>query len=175
MNCAELMPFRLPLLAVLRERIANQGLEAPEFLTEVGNVALLNQTLLGIVASRSCPGEIFLRIFDHVPEWIEAGKVIVSGFHSPLEQQVLRSALRRGGRVIKVLARGMAYFKPTREEREAMLAENMLIITTFPPTARRTCRAAALKRNQFVLVLSEERCIPWIDPESPLREIADRV
>ena len=32
------------------------------------------------------------------------GSVIVSGFHSPLEQQVLRSAFRRSGRAVKVLA-----------------------------------------------------------------------
>ena len=107
-----------------------------------------------------------------VPEWIEAGKVIVSGFHSPLEQQVLRSAMRRGGRVVKVLARGMESCKPKREEREPMLTGNMLTVTTFPPTARRTCRAAALKRNQLVLALSEERCVPWVEPESPLREMA---
>ena len=40
-----------------------------------------------------------------MPEWVKAGRVIVSGFHSPLEQQVLHSVLRRTGRVVKVLAR----------------------------------------------------------------------
>lgn len=33
------------------------------------------------------------------------GRAIVSGFHSPLAQQVLRSVLRRSGRAVKMLAR----------------------------------------------------------------------
>ena len=169
---SEMNAIPVPLPVTLRERLATQGLEAPEFLAGVGNSALLNQTLLGVVASRSCPGEVFLQVLDRVPEWIGAGKVIVGGFHSPLEQQILRSALRRCGRVVKVLARGMAYFKPKREEREAMLAGNMLTVTAFAPTMRRTCRAAALSRNRFVLAITEERCVPWVDPEGPLGEMA---
>ena len=47
---------------------------------------------------------------------------IASGFHSPLEQQGLRSMLRRKGRVVKVLARGMCDYQPTAEEREPLAA-----------------------------------------------------
>ena len=73
----------------------------------IGETALLSEPLLGLIASRECPGHVLLETLDRVPEWVEAGRVIISGFHSPLEQQVLRSAFRRKGRVIKVLARGI--------------------------------------------------------------------
>ena len=81
----------------------------PELATRIvgaGETALLDEPLLGLVASRECPGHVLLETLDRVPEWVKAGRVIVSGFHSPLEQQVLRSLLRRKGRAVKVLARG---------------------------------------------------------------------
>lgn len=176
MKNEQLEPAPIPIPDILCKRLLSCGMEVPEFFAGVGNVALLNQPLLGIIASRSCPGDIFLQIIERVPEWIKAGKVLVSGFHSPLEQQVLQSALRRRGRIVKVLARGIAHrLKPKREECEAILAGNMLTVTIYPPTVQRTLRAAALERNRFVLALAEERCIPWVDPEGPLGEMAGKV
>lgn len=78
-----------------------------------GETALLDELLLGLIASRECPGHVLLETLALVPEWVKAGRVIVSGFYSPLEQQVLRSVLRRKGRVIKVLARGITDYRPT--------------------------------------------------------------
>jgi predicted Rossmann fold nucleotide-binding protein DprA/Smf involved in DNA uptake len=94
--------------------------------------------------------------------------VIVSGFHSPLEQQVQRSVLRRKGRVIKVLARGMTEYRPTAEERESLADGRMLVITACPPEVRRTTRETALARNRLVLALASEIIVPHVADDSPL-------
>jgi predicted Rossmann fold nucleotide-binding protein DprA/Smf involved in DNA uptake len=164
--------FSIPLPSVLRERVTNLGLVPPETLTCVGNVELLNGPLLCVIASRSCPGNILLQTVEQVPEWVKAGKVIISGFHSPLEQQVLRSTLRRNGRAVKVLARGISVFRVAPEEKEAVLAGNMLVVTALPSTVKRTTRETALERNRLALALAEERCIPWVDEGSPLKELS---
>ncbi|HQA27098.1 MAG TPA: hypothetical protein PK893_13235, partial [Candidatus Competibacteraceae bacterium] len=96
---------------------------------------------------------------------------IVSGFHSPLEQQVLRSVLRRKGRVVKVLARGMTEYRPRPEEREPLAAGQMLVITACGPEVRRTTRATALARNKLVLALSADMIIPHVAEGSPLAQI----
>ncbi len=55
-----------------------------------------------LIGSRECPGQVLLETLEHVPEWVKAGRVIVSGFHSPLEQQPvvfqsqLEAAMDRG-------------------------------------------------------------------------------
>lgn len=134
----------------------------------VGNVTLLEQPLLGLLSSRECPGHVLLETIDRVPEWVKGGRVIVSGFHSPLEQQVLRSVLRRQGRVVKVLARGMADYHPTAEEHEPLAAGRMLVITDCPPEARRTTRETALRRNRLVLALASEIVVPFVSDGSPL-------
>lgn len=137
-------------------------------LVGVGEKALLSEPLLGLIASRECPGHVLLETLDLVPEWTKTRRIIVSGFHSPLEQQVLRSVLRRKGRVVKVLARGMTDYRPTAEERGPMAAGNMLVITPHPPEVRRTTRETALARNRLVLALSNEIVVPYISDDSPL-------
>jgi predicted Rossmann fold nucleotide-binding protein DprA/Smf involved in DNA uptake len=174
---AELFSILLP--EKLVQNAARLGAKIPESLYGIGNAALLSESLLCVIASRSCPGNILVQTVERVPEWINTGKVIASGFHSPLEQQVLRSALRRNGRVVKVIARGISNRSNLRlapEETEAVASGNMLIITAFPPSAHRTTRETALERNRFVIALADEVCIPWAEERSELgkmREISN--
>jgi predicted Rossmann fold nucleotide-binding protein DprA/Smf involved in DNA uptake len=106
----------------------------------IGNAALFQEPLLGILASRGCPGTILIDTLELIPGWVLEGRVVLSGFHSPLEQQVLRSTLRRRGRVVKVLARGMRLYHPAEEEREALTDGAMWVITAFTPDIQRTSR-----------------------------------
>jgi len=106
---------------------------------------------------------------------VKAGRVIISGFHSPLEQQVLRSLLRRNGRVVKVLARGLggksAEYRPLPEEHAPLAAGRMLVITACPPEVRRTTRETALARNRLVLALATEATAPFIAEGSSLAHL----
>lgn len=142
--------------------------EAATCIVGAGETALLAEPLLGLIASRECPGHVLLETLDRVPQWVKAGRVIVSGFHSPLEQQVLRSVLRRKGRVVKLLARGMLDYRPAAEEHEPMSAGRMLVITACPPEVRRTTRETALARNRLVLALASEIVTPYVAGGSPL-------
>ena len=76
------------------------GPEIAARIAGAGETALLAEPLLGLISSRECPGHILLETLDRVTGWVKDGRVILSGFHSPLEQQVLRSVLRRKGRVV---------------------------------------------------------------------------
>jgi predicted Rossmann fold nucleotide-binding protein DprA/Smf involved in DNA uptake len=134
----------------------------------VGNLALLDEPLLGLLASRECPGRVLLETLDRVPEWVKAGRVILSGFHSPLEQQVLRSALRRHGRVVKVLARSLTDYRPLTEEREPLTTGRMLVLSACPPEVRRTTRDSAIARNRLVIALATDIVVPHVAAGSPL-------
>lgn len=167
-----MIPAPVILAATLRDRL---GTASPKQLSGVGNAALLNEPLLGLIASRECPGHVLLETMERVPEWVMAGRVIVSGFHSPLEQQVLRSVLRRNGRALKVLARGMTEYRPTPEEREPLTCGRMLVISSFAFTVTRTTRSSSLARNSLVLALATQMYIPFVAADSPLASlIAER-
>jgi predicted Rossmann fold nucleotide-binding protein DprA/Smf involved in DNA uptake len=167
------MPMPIPLPAALRERLTALGIDAPAPFTCIGDATLLQEPLFAFIASRSCPGSALLQLVELVPQWVKAGKVIVSGFHAPIEQQAMSSTIRRKGRVVKVLARGMSAYKPSFEEREALEGKNMLILTALPPTIKRATRATALERNKLVLALANEHYIPWLSPDSPLWEMVN--
>lgn len=149
----------------------------------VGEVSLLGAPLLGMIGSRECPGQVLLETLEHVPKWVKAGRVIVSGFHSPLEQQVLRSVLRRKGRVVKVLARGLdperSVLRLTPEEGLALRESKLLVISPFGSDVTRTTRVTSLQRNQFVLALSDKTVVPHVSSGSPmeglLRDFKDRI
>ena len=166
-------PITLPVLCARRV--------GPEFAARIvgaGGTALLDEPLLGLITSRECPGHVLLETLDRVPQWVKAGRVIVSGFHSPLEQQVLRSVLRRNGRAVKVLARGFggqcADYRPAPIEREPLTSGRMLVISAFAPIVTRTTRATALARNRLVAALATELFVPYIGDKSPLAEIVQR-
>lgn len=147
------------------------GAELAARIVGAGETALLSEPLLALIASRECPGHILLETLDRVPEWVQAGRVIVSGFHSPLEQQVLRSVLRRRGRAVKVLARGVTDYRPQPEEREPLAVGRMLVLSAFAPEVRRTTRETALARNRLVLALSADQFIPYVAEGSPLSRL----
>ena len=111
---------------------------------------------------------------DWALQQARAKNVVISGFHSPLEQQVLRSVLRRKGHVVKVLARGMTDYRPQPEEREPLAVGRMLVITACPPEVRRTTRETALARNELVLALAAEIVAPYVADESPLSALLEK-
>lgn len=160
-------PITLPALCAQRV-----GPEVAARIVGAGETALLDEPLLGLIASRECPGHVLLETLDRVPQWVKAGRVIVSGFHSPLEQQVLRSLLRRKGRAVKVLARGFGdkggNYRPTPEEREPLASGRLLVISSFAPSVTRTTRATSLARNRLVLALATEIVAPQVAAGSPL-------
>lgn len=160
-------PITLPALCAQRV-----GPEVAARIVGAGETALLDEPMLGLIASRECPGHVLLETLERVLEWVKAGRVIVSGFHSPLEQQVLRSLLRRKGRAVKVLARGFggqsSDYRPTPEEREPLTSGRLLVISAFAPSVTRLTRATALTRNRLVLALAAEIVAPHVAAGSPL-------
>jgi predicted Rossmann fold nucleotide-binding protein DprA/Smf involved in DNA uptake len=166
-------PVPLRLLPHLAKRL-EPGQAA--HLMGIGNGALLAEPLLGFIASRACPAHVLIETLDRVPQWIAAGRIVVSGFHSPLEQQVLKSLLRREGRAVRVLARGFGDegdYRLAACEREALEAGRMLILTTCPPAVTRITRAMALARNALVLAFASEIHAPHITESSPLAELLE--
>lgn len=156
------------LLPSIVNGLGSENCSAP--LMSLGNSELLNCWLIAVLASRQCPGSVLVETVHRVPEWVSAGKVVVSGFHSPLEQQVLRAVARRRGRLVKVLARCFADsgYRADSMEKEALADGRMAIISACDARTARTTRRSAIDRNRLVLALSSEIVVPHVAPGSPL-------
>lgn len=158
----------LPVPDLARSRLSEP---MPVTLAFLGPVEWLHGPLLGLLCSRQCPGDAFLATLDRVSEWAKAGRIVISGFHSPLEQQIFHSLLRRSGRAVKVLARAIEGYRLPLLERAVLDAGRLLLVSPFPPEVRRITRRTALDRNRLVIALAAELVVPHVREHSPLAEL----
>ena len=143
----------------------------PNFL---GNRALWTRPKLAFFCSAKCPGEILL----HVLKWVSilAGRndvVLASGFHTPVEREVLRLALRQCTPVVVSPARGLPKMFPY-EWRAPLDEGRLLIATPFPASATRITAVRAEERNRWLAEHSDQILVAWATPggrlEASLRD-----
>jgi predicted Rossmann fold nucleotide-binding protein DprA/Smf involved in DNA uptake len=169
-------------------RLISQSLDLPERLnqvlkktsaervTAIGNIDILNNRLLALFCSNRCPGKVILRTQGMANRWRNEGVTVVSGFHSPLEREVLR-ILGRGSRPIVVCpARSIEAMRIRPEYRQPLAEGRLLFLSPFEQTVRRITVESSVARNRFVASLADEIFIAYAAPgsktEALCRELA---
>lgn len=91
---------------------------------------------------------------DWALEQARARMVVISGFHSPLEQSVLNLLLQARGPVVAVLSRPVigARLKP---EWKAAVAEGRMVVVSASTETQRLNSERAVLRNDLVAQLAE--------------------
>jgi predicted Rossmann fold nucleotide-binding protein DprA/Smf involved in DNA uptake len=146
--------------ARLRERL---GEAAPAQLTALGNLDLLALPKTGLFCSARCPGNVILSTYDQAAKWRDAGRCLISGFHSPVEQECLRILLRGTSPIIVCPARNL----PTRipaDWQTPLTKGRLLILSGFTAAEKRVTTELATRRNALVAALADEVCFAHITP-----------
>jgi predicted Rossmann fold nucleotide-binding protein DprA/Smf involved in DNA uptake len=156
--------------ARLRQRL---GTDAQAELTALGNLDLLSLAMTALFCSARCPGNAILRAYDQAAQWRDAGRCVVSGFHSPVEKECLRILLRGEPPIIICPARGLP--KRIPPEWKTPLADGrLLLLSIFPPTERRITADLAARRNELVAALADQVFVAYAAPggrlETSLRQ-----
>jgi len=144
----------------LRERL---GDAAPAELTTLGNLDLLALPNTGLFCSARCPGNVILSAYDQAARWRDAGRCIISGFHSPVEQECLRILLRGTQPIILCPPRAMPR-RISPEWRTPLAEGRMLILSGFAAAEKRITAELATRRNSLVAALADEVCFAHINP-----------
>lgn len=93
---------------------------------------------------------------------------MISGFHTPVEKDVLAILARRGARILWVPARDLPKRIPDTL-RPAFDEGRAVILTPFEPgKPSRPTRESCSIRNRFVLAWTTERYIPHVEKGSSL-------
>ena len=137
---------------------------APEEIDTLGNLAALAAPRTAFFCSAKCPGDILLRAYDAATRWRDEGRVIVSGFHSPVERDCLRILLRGGQPIIICPARTLDGFRIPEEWQPAFDEGRLLVLSPFPASVRRTTARLAALRNEFVAALADEAVFAYTTP-----------
>ncbi len=155
----------------LRERL---GANAPGQLSALGNLDLLVQPKTALFCSARCPGHAILRAYDQAAKWRDAGRCVISGFHSPVEKECLRILLRGDAPVILCPARGMLKRLPAQWA-IATAGGRMLILSCFTLEESRPTTELATRRNELVAALADEAHIIHATPGGHIATLSGQI
>jgi predicted Rossmann fold nucleotide-binding protein DprA/Smf involved in DNA uptake len=133
---------------------ARLGGAAPAVLYGCGNVQLLETGGLAILGSRKVDESLIAYTEAIGRLTAEARQTVVSGGARGVDQASVRGALQRGGRAIGILADSLEKAAMQRENREALLAQRLVLISPYDPNAGFNV-GHAMQRNKLIYALSD--------------------
>ena len=120
-------------------------------------------------ASRQCPGIAIRAAMDWALQQASAKHTVVSGFHSPLEQSVLKVLMAAGSPAVAVLARPVQGAKLPQEWTEP-LAKGQMAVVSGVATAGRLTQQLAVERNALAAQLAQKIVVAHASPDGSLAE-----
>jgi predicted Rossmann fold nucleotide-binding protein DprA/Smf involved in DNA uptake len=120
-----------------------------------GELPLLKSRLLGVVSARRIEPDLALKTAELLEQLTSIGLTFIGGWHSPLEEEVLRILLRARARVVFCVAKSLERFVPAEDISSIVSEGRGLLLTHCSPRARRISRDASLRRNEVVLHLAK--------------------
>ena len=137
-----------------------QVVEAERSCDAIGNRELLQSAKTGLLCSRKCPASIILDACDRFQEWAgQADLTVVSAFHSPVEQECLRTLLKGAASIVVCPAREIRHMRIPPGWKPALAAGRMLILSPF--SQKRAHAAVIDQRNAFVAEIADTLYIPY--------------
>ncbi len=138
--------------------------DAPQSITVIGSFAPLFGQMTAFLCSKETPGETILKAFDKAAAWRDAGLCVISGFHSPLEQQCLEILLRGKQPIVMALARALGALRLPAPQRKALDEGRLTIVSPFPASERRATADLARQRNRLVAALADAVVFAFVSP-----------
>ncbi len=129
-----------------------------------GNRELLNEQLHGILCSKACPGEKIIEAIDLAQQWRVENRAVISGFHTPVEKECLRIFLRGPQPIVICPARGLDPFQLPSEWVTKFNRGELLIVSPFGPSIRRSTKETAEQRTRVVFCLAKSKTIIYAQP-----------
>lgn len=140
----------------------------------LGEVALMKRQLVGLLAAGKIAPLSVLPTLDWAAEVAQQDDLaVVSGFHSPMEREVLNFLLRGRCGIVCVLARRL-YKQVPAVYAQAYAAGRVLFVSNCAPTAIMASRHACRQRNAYVASLVGELVLSGVRESSSLAALAQQ-
>ena len=144
-------------------------------LSILGNVALLDQALIGLLCSRRVPPPLE----EHALAWARSARdlrfAVVGGFLSPVERGCLEVLLEGTQPVVVCLARGLAATRIPVRWRTPLDRGRLLLVSPFADDVVELSAATAEARNRVVASLARELVVPHASPGGHLIRLVREV
>ena len=139
----------------------------------VGDAAILDRPKVALFCSVKCPGKLILDTYDLAKRFRDEGVTVISGFHSPMEQECLRILLRSPHPAVWCLARGLYRQIPSKpvDCRPAVTDGRLVLVTPFPDTVRHITAKTATTRNRLVVEMASAIVVAHAAPGSKMESL----
>ena len=107
-------------------------------------------------------------------KWRDAGRCVISGFHSPVEKECLQLLLRGSQPIIICPARSLPQ-RPATEWQKPLANGRLLILSCFNDSERRVTADLAARRKEFVAALADEVWFAHITPGGHMAELSEKL
>jgi len=153
--------------------VKEEFVPAPQ-LVMLGTWPLTGVSSVALLSSAKAPASILLAIHDLAQHWRRGSRMIISGFHSPVEQEAFEVLLRGPAPIIYCPARNLPKrLKPAW--RSALEAGRLTMLSPFPESVRRASKKTAIYRNRLVAALAGDVLIAYAHPGSSTEQLAREV
>ena len=140
-----------------------------------GNTELMEREKLAFFCSSRCPGSVILKTYDFANDVSRSDTVVMSGFHSPVEQELLKLLLDRHHPVIVCPARSISRMRVPADYKTPISEGRMLILSQFKENQNRMTVKNAEIRNQFVASIADKILIAHAEPGGKLEHLKTKV
>ena len=136
----------------------------------VGNNEILKLPKTAFLCSRQVPAGVVLKCYDWAIAQRDAGRCIISGFHSQLEKDVMHYLLKGNQPIILVPARGLKK-RLEPELKDALNEKRLLIVTPFDKEVKRVATESANLRNRLIAELADEIFVAYALPGGNIEKL----
>lgn len=148
---------------------------APDYLSVMGNPELLSRKAVAVLCSIKAPGNIILQSHDVAQLLRQVPVAVISGFHSPVEREMLRVLLQGQTPVILCPARSIEKMRVREEYRAALDEGRLAIVSPFSDGHHRATKELAWYRNRFVAALASSVLVTFAYPGSKTEQLCREV
>jgi predicted Rossmann fold nucleotide-binding protein DprA/Smf involved in DNA uptake len=154
--------------------------KTPKAITAIGNLDILSNKTLAVFSSSKCPGSIILKTYDLMKKICRgesqfAGMTVISGFHSPMEQECLNILLRGRQPVILCPARNINGMRIKAEYKKPFEEGRLLVLSPFFEKEKRISSERSLYRNRFVAALADTIFAPHVASNGKTEQLCREV
>jgi predicted Rossmann fold nucleotide-binding protein DprA/Smf involved in DNA uptake len=140
--------------------------KTPPTLHAIGNSELLSKLAIALFCSSQCPGDLILKTYDLAQALRDANIPVISGFHSPVEQDCLTILLRGTQPIIHCPARSLHTLRLSAAQQQAMTENRLLLLSPFSASYTRATSQLAEKRNHMIGAIAPLTFISYAAPNS---------
>lgn len=115
----------------------------------IGNIELLNCSLLAIFSSAKCHASSILKAHDYTKEIRNGELGIISGFHAPAEKEVLEVLLKGTCHIVVVLGRRLEGARIPAAWKVEIEKGRMLVISPFKEYQKYVTKEISLRCNDL--------------------------